>query len=233
MASKTFTVDGIGEVTVYKRRGSKRLNLRIVSNKIRVTQPTWLPYNSGLQFAKSNTAWIAKQRNSHPLLELNDGLKVGKTYTLQFEPAATLRTRLTSNKIVVYIPPHLTLSSPSVQSSAKNALKRALKKESESLLPNRVANMAESYGFDYSSIKCKSMRTRWGSCNNQKIITLNIYLMMLPWDLIDYVLLHELTHTKHLHHGKSFWRAMEELMPDFKERRKSLKMIQQTIAPMQ
>jgi predicted metal-dependent hydrolase len=57
--------------------------------------------------------------------------------------------------------------------------------------------------------------------------------MMLPWELIDYVLLHELTHTKHLHHGEAFWSALEAIMPDIKRRKKELKKLQANIMPLQ
>jgi len=233
MASKTFTLDGIGEITVYKRPGTKRLNLRIVSNKVRVTQPTWLPYNSGLQFAISNSSWITTQQSNNTELKLRDGLEIGKSYQLTFEPAATLRTRLLSSEIKIFIPPHLSINSPEVQIAAKSAIKRALKKDSETNLPRRVAALAERYDYSFTTVHCKSMRSRWGSCNSRREITLNSYLMMLPWELIDYVLLHELTHTKHLHHGKSFWTAMGEFMPDYKERRKALKEIQKSVSPLQ
>ncbi len=57
--------------------------------------------------------------------------------------------------------------------------------------------------------------------------------MMVPWELIDYVLIHELVHTKYLNHGADFWGALEQIMPDYKERRKQLKTIQHTISHLQ
>ncbi len=233
MAAKTYTVEGIGEVTVYKRRGTRKMNLRLVGGQVRVTQPTWLPYATGLQFAKSNTSWIASQRVKQPSAALVSGTKIGKTFTIVFEFAPKLRTRITDTHIIVYVPYETPIADDAVQASAKNAIKRALKKDAEAKLPERLAHVAQKYGFTYSSVHCKSMRTRWGSCNNNKEITLNIFLMMVPWELIDYVLVHELAHTKHLHHGPDFWGEVESIMPDYKERRKELKQIQGTIAHLQ
>lgn len=233
MASKKYSLDGIGEITVYKRRGTRRMNLRIVGNQIRITQPAWLPYASGVQFAHKNREWIDKQRKKIPTQLVEHGLLVGKERTVVFEPSDLLRTRITSTHIIICVPVTMQYSDATVQQLAVAAIKRALKKEAELTLPERLAYCAEKYGFSYKSVYCKSMRTRWGSCNNNKEITLNIFLMMVPWELIDYVLIHELAHTKHLHHGDGFWQEVAAVMPDYKERRKQLKAIQHSIAYLQ
>lgn len=233
MASKVFTIDSIGDITVYKRRGTHKINMRIVSGKVRVTQPAWLPYASGVQFAKANVTWVQKQIQIQPAFALHDGMLLGKARSISVEPGDTLRTRITDSKLLIYIPPYLRTDSPEVLAIIQPAIKRALKKESEQLLPERVAICAQQYDFDYSSVHCKSMRSRWGSCTSQKDITLNIFLMMAPWELIDYVIVHELVHTKHLHHGPAFWAAVQAIVPDYKQRRKDLKHIQATIAALQ
>ena len=64
---------------------------------------------------------------------------------------------------------------------------------------------------------------RWGSCDSKRNIVLNLYLMELPWELIDYVLFHELTHTEVLRHGPDFWSAMKRVLPDVQRRRKAIK----------
>ncbi len=233
MASKIYNLDGIGDVTVYKRRGTRRMNLRIVGGKIRVTQPLWLPYNAGLQFAQSNQAWITKQRTKQPQHLIDEGMAIGKQRILRYEPGETLRTRITNDELIIYVPPHAPMSSEKVQELAKAAIKRALKKEAGAVLPERLAFCAQKYGFTYTSVHCKSMRSRWGSCNNSKEITLNIFLMMVPWELVDYVIIHELAHTKHLHHGQDFWDEVEAILPDYKLRRKALKEIQHTVSHLQ
>lgn len=233
MASKVYSVDGIGDVTVFKRRGTRRLNLRIVGGKVRVTQPTWLPYATGLQFAQTNKQWITKQFDKQPDTFIEDGMVVGKHRVVSYETGSSLRTKITANALLIYLPPHMSVIDSAVQQLAKNAIKRALKKEAEDVLPERLAYVAEKYGFEYTSVHCKSMRSRWGSCNSKQEITLNIFLTMVPWELIDYVLVHELAHTKHLHHGKAFWDEVQAILPDYKQRRKSLKDIQTSIAHLQ
>jgi len=81
------------------------------------------------------------------------------------------------------------------------------------LLPPRLARLASEYGFSYRSVSAKQLKRRWGSCDSQHNIVFNFFLMELPWDLIDYVLLHELTHTEHMHHGPDFWSRLKQISP--------------------
>ena len=73
-------------------------------------------------------------------------------------------------------------------------------------------------------LKIRKMRTRWGVCNTRKkIITLNSELLKKDVSLIDYVIVHEMAHFYEGNHGKNFWKIVEDVIPDYKERRKSLK----------
>jgi predicted metal-dependent hydrolase len=228
MAEKVYFIEGIGDVSVFKRRGTKKFSLRITSGKVKVTQPTWVPFSSGLQFAKANLAWIIKQlgvRNDNPL---QNNHAIGKQHTLVYKPGSSLRSRVGDNIVSISIPPGLSVISPAVQKLAKDASARALKKEAEDILASRIELLANHYNLHYSGVHFKKLKTRWGSCNNKHFITLNVYLLMLPQELIDYVILHELAHTKFLNHSKDYWDLMAKILPDYKARRKELKRLQQS-----
>ncbi len=66
------------------------------------------------------------------------------------------------------------------------------------------------------------MRTRWGSFSSKRAITLNLALVMVPIEYLDYVIFHELCHYRVGHHGPAFWRLFKRLMPDCRERKKAL-----------
>jgi predicted metal-dependent hydrolase len=229
MPAKQFFVDNLGEVKVYKRRGSKRISLRIVGNHIQVTQPTWLPYASGLQFATSHQAWIGQQKQAqHSPLPQPDA-QIGKLHTLRYQVASALKAKVTTNEVIITIPPHLHIHSPQVLEATKKATKKALKNEAEVILRQRLDAIANQFNLAYRDVYFKNMRSRWGSCNSQHNISLNISLLLLPYELIDYVILHELMHTKYLNHSKAFWAEVGAVMPDYKQRRKTLKNVQHTI----
>ena len=74
----------------------------------------------------------------------------------------------------------------------------------------QIKKLAEQRGFVYTSVSITAAKTRWGSCSSRKTISLSYYLMLLPERLIDYVLLHELVHTREMNHGPAFWRLLDE-----------------------
>lgn len=74
----------------------------------------------------------------------------------------------------------------------------------------------------YRDIQIKQLTRRWGSCDQKKSIVLNLFLIQLPWELIDYVIIHELTHTKHLNHSTDFWDSLETFKPQARQLKKQL-----------
>lgn len=95
---------------------------------------------------------------------------------------------------------------------SKTALQE-LQKMAKISLPERVSELAKKHHFQYVSVTCRHQKTRWGSCSHKNRINLNIELMRLPEYLQDYIILHELTHTLHKHHQKSFWDHLEKVLP--------------------
>lgn len=82
------------------------------------------------------------------------------------------------------------------------------------VLAPRLAALAAHHGFSYHRVSFRRQRTRWGSCSAANNISLNVRLVALPEELRDYVLLHELLHTRIKHHGPAFWDALEKLAGD-------------------
>ena len=105
---------------------------------------------------------------------------------------------------------------------------RALKKHpidrsaARKYLINRLNQLAEKYGFTYRKVFIKNQKTRWGSCSGKNNINLNINLIRLPQELIDYTLLHELVHTRIKNHSPQFWSQLDDLLGDAKRLDKKL-----------
>lgn len=89
------------------------------------------------------------------------------------------------------------------------------------IMAERVEYLAEKFNFKYGKITLRKMETRWGSCSAQNNISLNIGLVALPSDLRDYVILHELVHTKIKNHGSKFWNELGKIVqnPKFVSRK--------------
>lgn len=229
MAFKQFEIRNIGTVTIYKRAGARSLRLSVrPDGTLRITIPTWTPYAVGINFAKSRANWIQKHAKP-PARQLRHGQMIGKSHRLYFKPVtSTLKvsTRVKPIEVVVSHPISMPSSTPAVQKAASIASIRALRSQAEKLLPIRLRELAEQYGFTYRSIQVKQLKSRWGSCDQHANIVLNLFLIQLPWPLIDYVLLHELTHTRVMQHGPKFWQAMESIYPQTKALRKQIRAYQ-------
>lgn len=225
MAVKFFDLEDIGTIRVQKRSGSRNLRLSIApGGEIRVSIPQWSPYQTGVDFARSRAGWI---RNNMPAREapLADGDRIGKAHRLSFTASAidAPASRITGTEIRISRPHGMADNHPEVQKVARRACIRALRAQAESLLPRRLTQLAAEYGFAYNNVLVKQLKGRWGSCDNEQNIVLNLYLMQLPWQLIDYVLIHELVHTRYLNHGDDFWEEFLSHKPTAKQLRSEIR----------
>ncbi len=98
-----------------------------------------------------------------------------------------------------------------------------LAKQAKKVIPLRVAYFADILGLEYGRISIRSQRTRWGSCSAKGNLNFNCLLMLVPEEIMDYVVVHELCHLIELNHSAAFWAEVERVLPDYKERRKWLK----------
>ena len=83
-------------------------------------------------------------------------------------------------------------------------------------IPGRVAYFSKIIGVTYGRITIRNQKTRWGSCSSKGNLNFNCLLMLMPSEIIDYVVVHELCHRKEMNHSKNFWREVEKILPDYK-----------------
>ncbi len=119
--------------------------------------------------------------------------------------------RFMEEGVRIRCPLHADFSLPEVQRRARQAIVRGMKKCAESYLPPLLAAFSQRYGLPYQRVKITGSRGRWGSCSAAGSIHLSYYLMLLPPRLMDYVLLHELAHTREMNHGPRFWELLDSL----------------------
>lgn len=113
--------------------------------------------------------------------------------------------------LMIVCPSDICFENESTQKRLRNIIASALRHEAKRVLPTRLQELAEAHNFKFAQVKINSSRTHWGSCTARKNINLSLYLMQLPWHLIDYVLLHELCHTIEMNHSEHFWELMDRV----------------------
>jgi predicted metal-dependent hydrolase len=231
MAVKIIHIPTIGDITLQKRRGRRIVRIKVdVKGKIIVTMPPYVPYMFGEQFVHKHRDWLIEELASR-IQYLEDGQRVGKIHILRFEyePGYSKPiVRVTATKIIVRHS-SLLIHDKKVQTAAHTGAIRALKREGEAYLLKRLADIASAHDYSYESSSVRVLKGRWGSCTSKKHITLNCFLMQLPDKYIDYVIFHELAHTRVLDHSPEFWREFETHMPNAKQLRREMKGFQPTI----
>jgi len=97
------------------------------------------------------------------------------------------------------------------------------RQKAQELIPSIVDKYAEQMQLYPQSLKFRKNKSRWGSCSFSNNINLNIYLMKLPLEAIEYVVVHELAHIKHKNHSRAFWNLVGYYLPQYKRIEKLIK----------
>jgi len=103
------------------------------------------------------------------------------------------------------------------------ALERWYRTEAARLINERADKLSSNMGISYKRIVIRGQKTRWGSCSRKKNLSFNWKLVMAPQPVLDYVIIHELTHLKEMNHSKRFWELVAQYCPEWRERKKWLK----------
>ena len=97
------------------------------------------------------------------------------------------------------------------------------KKRAENVLKERYCYYAGLMGVSYGSITVREQKTRWGSCSAKGNLNFNWKLVLMPEEILDYVVVHELAHRLQMNHSTEFWDEVEKILPDYRKRRQWLK----------
>lgn len=220
----SFDDNEFGKIIV-RRSGNTRSMKASISpaGELRISLPNFVPIFMAKRMVAGSRQEIRKLFASRPKLAIHDGMTIGKSHSLHIRNGYPYSLRRSGQQLLLSIPSITTLTDPAVIDAVRSASISILRKEAKAHLPRRLEHLAELNNLSYTSLRFTHASTRWGSCNQQKAINLNIALMNLPFELIDYVLIHELVHTIHLNHSTDFWAAVENIDPHYKQHRKLLK----------
>ena len=213
----------VGDIVIAKRRGQRSIRVTVNGSIVKVTQPTWLPFSAGEKFIEQRLSWIKEHHK--PVEVYVSGQYISRDRQLSFARSSrlTIGSRVSENDFCVLLPAHKYPEDADVQTYIQKKLISILRSDAEDYLPGRVLELARMFGFGYKSVQVKLLKRRWGSCNSKKELVFNLKLMSLDQLHIDYVILHELTHTVHMKHGDKFWTHMESVMPGAKKIAKTVR----------
>ena len=101
--------------------------------------------------------------------------------------------------------------------------KKELKKNAKKVIEKRTQYYAQIMRLDYRTISIRLQKTRFGSCSTKNNLNFNALIALMPQEILDYVIVHELSHLKEMNHSPAFWHEVEKVIPDYKTKRKWLK----------
>ena len=217
MEDEIVNIQGV-DVTFFRSHRAKRLNITIKPFVgVRVSVPYSVSFKKAKEATEQRIGWIkshlSKMQKAEGMLTVFDLDTTFKTRShhlvLTFSDTETLKTVVRDHKISVAIPQSHNIEDAEVQNSIRQAIELAWRREAKLHLPGRVKELAEAHNFEYKNVAIKNSKTRWGSCSFDNNINLSLHLMRLPDHLIDYVILHELVHTRVKNHSKDFWQLLD------------------------
>lgn len=214
-----------GKVTVRRSAKATQVKLRVAPNgTLKASLPMYAPLFLVKRLLNSSRDEIRELLDkSDANTSYEHGMQIGKSHTLIFKKSKELDISKHGRQIILSLPEDISKDDPRVIQKIREGVVSALRTEAKSYLPRRLSYLAEQYGYSYSRIRFSHASGRWGSCSSQGVISLNIALMKLPFELIDYVLIHELSHTIEMNHSDKFWRRVQDADPNYKKHRQLLK----------
>jgi hypothetical protein len=214
--------------TIEVQRKAFRRSISIVlrpGRPIQVRAAMLTPLRTICEFIESRHLWITKnltkfqeQEKDLPQLKLESGGKYpffGRM--LELKPVPTQLNRVfisaTDEHLLLHLPENLYREKAVDLTFAHEAIRNFYRRETAKDLKARAEHWARETGLQPTKISVREARTRWGSCNPRGHISLNWRLGVYRPEVIDYVIVHELSHLKHMNHSKHFWDLVERLIP--------------------
>lgn len=208
----------------------KTLSIRIdLEGNLEVKAPKRLSEHEIRDFLKEKQKWIEKQLHKNekrmsepPLFQWKDGELLpiyGSQYRLE-----VIYQKDSKRDCVQFCNAKIQIITNDVQpQNVKEAVSYWYKKACKKLFEQKVMEFAAIMNVSFAKITLKEQKTCWGSCSNKQNLNFNWKLLLMPPEIMDYVIVHELTHLKEMNHSKRFWERVEAVLPDYKIRRKWLK----------
>jgi predicted metal-dependent hydrolase len=236
MNKKVLFVDGIGEVHLVRKARSKQLRIAVrQSGEVLVSIPWLYSFSRGESFLLEKKSWVIQTRlklekKGLTRIQLKPGL-LFSTRTMKYMvlPMETEKIKVLfqpeEQSVVIGYPKKETLEDSALREKIRLNLEGVLRYDAKRYLPARTRELANQLGYTFKAVTIKNNKTNWGSCSSLKNINLNLHLMRLPDKLIDFIVVHELVHTKIPNHGPSFKERLRGHFPDAEELNREIKKV--------
>ena len=213
MTSKRLVADNdFGQIIIHTRRGARNITMRVKPDGLHLTVPPRSLLKKVLEVLQPYRKQLLEQLEQIAPKPVDLSFRIHADcfhLSLASSKLKHFTIRREEEEMIIYCPENVDFKREDVQKLVRSAILRAMKKAAETYLPPLLSMWAERFGLTYRKVRITGARSRWGSCSAARTISLSCYLMLLPAKLMDYVILHELAHTKEMNHGPRFWELLD------------------------
>lgn len=199
---------------IFIEKDVKHARLKVSEDgNVRVIVPKTFTEDDVISLLKKKDKWIEKNLNFFKTkkkikLQRNQLLLYGNRYAYFYD--STFKRKVTVDHKNKTIQARRNLLDNKIQ-------EKWYKSVAKKYLTKRTEELANNLKFDYNKLYVRTQRTKWGNCTKEKNISLNWKLIKTPNLVIDYLIIHELVHTKIMNHTSQFWTLLRSIYPDYKE----------------
>jgi len=208
----------------------KRIALRVWEGKVQILAPKRFPEHDAKVFLDKNFAWVQKQLHkqanhaSYQPKKYTDGEMfsyLGQNYFLTIAYAKKPVVMVRDNQLFVFI--RTITDTDKRKQKIYQQLRAWYWQQAEQELQQKSQQYAQQLGVQFKSITIRQFKSRWGSCSVKGDIQYTWQIILAPHAVIDYLVVHELSHLKHHNHSMRFWQLVESVMPDYRNSKNWLK----------
>jgi predicted metal-dependent hydrolase len=196
---------------------ARRLTARVhVGGRVEIVVPVGVSAKTVRDFVQRFTPWIdrkvaAMQCGAEPPTLVPQSVEFAFTrerFEVEWHGAPRRAMSHEGSRLVIHAPD---------AAAARKQLQTWLRNAAIERLAPSLLQLAADLNYSVARVAIRCQRTRWGSCSSRGTVSLNCSLLFLPADVVRYLFIHELAHTKHMNHSANFWRLVERLEPDFRQ----------------
>jgi predicted metal-dependent hydrolase len=203
-----------GRIVVTRNPRARRMTMRARPDAIHMTVPLSATHNDMEKALEQCGPKLLQCRQERQPIVIDSVYRIERenfSFGIELYNGDKFTLRCKGRCATLVCPEKTDFADSRMQEWIRKVIRRAMTRAAKSLLPQRLDVLAAKHGFTYNHCTLRDVHTRWGSCSNRGNINLSIYLMLLPDELIDYVMLHELCHTVEMNHSDRFWALMDKV----------------------
>jgi predicted metal-dependent hydrolase len=195
---------------------ARRLTARVhVGGRVEIVVPIGVNARTVRDFVHRFTPWIDRKvaamqcftAPNEPVPDFIEFAVTDEKFAVEWRRGSKRSLEHTAGRIVLHA---------ADERGARALLRNWLRRAAYERLAPRLVQLANELNCSVARVSIRCQRTRWGSCSTRGTVSLNCSLVFLKWDVVRYLFVHELAHTRHMNHSASFWHLVEKFEPDYR-----------------